>query len=118
MRDKIGSVYSIPGLKYRDPLKNHTIQTTEAILKEVGDHFELAPGWVATKSRIRSKVLARQIAMHFMKKMTRLSLKDIGQHFGGRDHTTVIHSIRLVRDLMDVDPALRQEILKIECKLI
>lgn len=56
------------------------------------------------KTRKRDVVRARQIAMYFCKRLTGHSLKKIGLHFGGRDHSTVIHSNRRVEEQMEVDP--------------
>jgi chromosomal replication initiator protein len=51
-------------------------------------------------SRTRMLVTARQIAMYLCRELTDLSLPKIGQHFGGRDHTTVMHADRKIRSLM------------------
>ena len=57
------------------------------------------------KDKIRKKeiVIARQVAMYFSKGFTNHSLKSIGNHFGGRDHSTVIHAVQSVNDMMDTD---------------
>jgi chromosomal replication initiator protein len=118
MKGKIGSVYSIPGLKYKEPLKSHSKYTSDEIIRKVGEHYGLAKGWETTPNRTRSKVVARQIAMYFIREKTNLSLKVVGNMFGGRDHTTVIHSVRMVKDLIQVDPSIRNDIRKIECFLL
>ncbi len=51
-------------------------------------------------SRSRALVTARQVAMYLCRELTDLSLPKIGQHFGGRDHTTVMHADRKIRSLM------------------
>ena len=59
------------------------------------------------KTRKREIVIARQVAMYFAKEYTNMSLKSIGNHFGGRDHSTVIHALTSVSDLMDTDKKFR-----------
>ena len=62
------------------------------------------------KTRKREIVQARQITMYLAKAFTKNSLKTIGEHFGGRDHTTVIHSCQTVKDLMDTDTVFRENV--------
>ncbi len=69
------------------------------------------------KSRKRETVQARQITMYLAKIFTKNSLKTIGEHFGGRDHTTVIHSCETVKDLMDTDSAYRENVQELTEKL-
>jgi chromosomal replication initiator protein len=66
-------------------------------------HFKVRIPDLKGKSRLREIVLPRQTAMYLAKELTNLSLKSIGYHFGGRDHSTVIHAIQTVNDLMDTD---------------
>ncbi len=60
--------------------------------------------------RTRSVVHPRQIAMYLAKSMTPRSLPEIGRRFGGRDHTTVLHAVRKIEDLVSRDVALAEEI--------
>jgi chromosomal replication initiator protein len=62
-------------------------------------------------------VRARQIAMYFAKQHTEHSLKDIGLHFGGRDHSTVIHANNTVDDRMDDDEQFRNTVDEISRKI-
>ena len=55
---------------------------------------------LTSKSRTRTLVTARQIAMYLLRELTEMSLPKIGQELGGRDHTTVIHADRKIRELM------------------
>jgi chromosomal replication initiator protein len=66
-----------------------------------------------SKSRLRSNVIPRQVAMYLAKELTNLSLKSIGYHFGGRDHSTVIHAIQTVNDLMDTDKEMKATVSKL-----
>jgi chromosomal replication initiator protein len=84
----------------KDTEKEVTIDT---IIESVTEHFKVRTPDLKGKSRLREIVLPRQIAMYMAKELTNLSLKSIGYHFGGRDHSTVIHAIQTVNDLMDTD---------------
>lgn len=77
--------------------------TIDTIIEAVTEHFKVRIPDLKGKSRLREIVLPRQIAMYLAKELTNLSLKSIGYHFGGRDHSTVIHAIQTVNDLMDTD---------------
>ncbi|ARQ69755.1 chromosomal replication initiator protein DnaA [Streptomyces marincola] len=74
--------------------------TADAITSAVADYFGLTVDDLAGSSRSRILVTARQIAMYLCRELTDLSLPKIGQHFGGRDHTTVMHADRKIRALM------------------
>ena len=82
--------------------------SVEDVQRIVSGHFGLDERLLRDKTRKREIVNARQIAMHYAKALTPHSLKDIGQKFGGRDHSTVIHALRSVDDQMDTDPRFRQ----------
>ena len=69
------------------------------------------------KTRKREIVQARQITMYLAKAFTKNSLKTIGEHFGGRDHTTVIHSCQTVKDLMDTDSIFRENVMELTQKV-
>jgi chromosomal replication initiator protein len=73
------------------------------IQKFVSDYFGVTVESLKSKTRKREIVVARQVAMYFAKEYTNLSLKSIGYHFGNRDHSTVIHALTSVNDLMDTD---------------
>jgi len=66
-----------------------------------------------SKSRKKELVFPRQVAMYFAKELTDLSLKSIGYHFGGRDHSTVIHAVQTISDLMEQDEAVKEALQKI-----
>ena len=72
---------------------------------------------VRARTRKREVVQARQIAMYFCKQLTKHSLKTIGQGFGGRDHSTVIHAVRSVEDQIDTDPLFRDTVERVRKKL-
>ncbi|MDX2286715.1 MAG: chromosomal replication initiator protein DnaA [Bacteroidia bacterium] len=91
--------------------------TIESIQKIVGEHFSVGVELMKDKSRKRDIVQARQIAMFFAKEMTRHSLKSIGLHFGGRDHTTVIHALQTVSDLIATDKYFKQSVMEIRKRI-
>ena len=66
--------------------------TMELIQKKVADYFDIKPSDMKTKKRTRQVAYPRHIAMYLAREMTGLTLPDIGGHFGGRDHSTVIHA--------------------------
>jgi chromosomal replication initiator protein len=70
-----------------------------------------------SKRRTRSLARPRQVAMALAKELTEHSLPEIGDGFGGRDHTTVLHGCRVIRDLMQTDGKLREDWDKLVRKL-
>ena len=85
-------------------IKNITREISiDYIQKLVCDYFDMPDDSLKSKTRKREVVQARQIAMFFAKDMTKSSLKTIGTFFGNRDHSTVIHAVQTVNDLMDTD---------------
>ena len=84
------------------------------ILNAVTQRFASKLGDLLGKRRTRSIALPRQVAMYLIYKHTRLSLKEIGGHFGGRDHTTVLHARQAIERQMEQDKAFRSMIQDIE----
>ena len=70
----------------------------EEIQRVVCQYSDIPDDLLRGKSRKKEIVYARQLAMYLSKQMTRYSLKSIGLHFGGRDHTTVIHAIMTIEN--------------------
>jgi len=84
----------------------------ERILLRVSNYFRVAPEQLQSRRRYRNALLPRQVGMYLARQLTALSLEQIGAHFGGRDHSTVLHACRKVevesqRDLT-LSGALRQ----------
>ncbi len=75
----------------------------EDILKIVARHYKVPRNELLSSRRSRDVVRPRQIAMYLAKSLTSRSLPEIGRRFGGRDHTTVLHSVRKVEQLMSQD---------------
>lgn len=85
------------------------------IQKYVANYFNVTVDLLKAKTRKREIVVARQVAMYLTKEFTNMSLKSIGYNFGNRDHSTVIHAISTVNDMMDTDTQfynMMQELLK------
>jgi len=82
----------------------------EDILRIVSRHYKVPRNDLLSSRRSRDVVRPRQIAMYLAKALTSRSLPEIGRRFGGRDHTTVLHSVRKVEQMMKDDNELTQEI--------
>jgi chromosomal replication initiator protein len=82
----------------------------EDILRIVSRHYKVPRNELLSSRRSRDVVRPRQIAMYLAKALTTRSLPEIGRRFGGRDHTTVLHSVRKVEQMMKDDADLTQEI--------
>ena len=91
--------------------------TIEEIQRIVCEYMEIDENLVRDKTRKREVVRARQIAMYFCKEMTQHSLKTIGLHFGGRDHSTVIHAVKSVEDQTDTDKQFRDVVQQVGRKI-
>ena len=91
--------------------KSDIVPTAEVIIDEVCKFYNIEPAVLRGQGRAKDISLARQIAMFLIRRMTNLSLKEIGREFEGRDHTTVLHSIERVEDFAKNDPE-KAEIIK------
>ena len=91
--------------------------TIDTIQKMVCEFFDVPYDKLLQKTRKREIVQARQITMFLAKAFTKNSLKTIGEHFGGRDHTTVIHSCQTVKDLMDTDSLFKENVVELQQKV-
>ncbi len=91
--------------------------TVDFIKDLVADHFKVSPEKLRGQTRKRSIVVARQISMYLAKKMTSASLKAIGEQFGGRDHSTVIYSLKTVQDLLDTDVIFKETVVELEQRI-
>lgn len=89
----------------------------EVIQKSVCEHFNLPEDMLRAKTRKKEIAIARQIAMFICKNFTDHSLKTIGLHFGGRDHSTVIHAISNVESMMKKDSNIKEDVEIIKRKI-
>ena len=83
--------------------------TLDSIQKTVGEYFKLRISDLLSKKRTRSIARPRQIAMALAKELTNHSLPEIGEAFGGRDHTTVLHACRKVAELKETDTRIDED---------
>jgi chromosomal replication initiator protein len=90
----------------------------ETIQKRVAEHFDIRLADMTSKRRPENIAFPRQIAMFLSRQLTESSLNSIGEAFGGRDHGTVLHACRLVKDRMEVDPSVRQVVSYLEKQLL
>jgi len=87
------------------------------IQKTVADYYQLRLADLLSKRRTRSVARPRQMAMALAKDLTEHSLPEIGDAFGGKDHTTVLHACRKIRELIETDGKLREDWEKLSRKL-
>ncbi len=81
-----------------------TVVSIESIQRFITDHYQLKTGDLKSRNNAKSVSLPRQVAMYLSKALTSSSLPEIGRNFGGKHHSTVIHSIKKVEALRKTDP--------------
>jgi chromosomal replication initiator protein len=96
-------------LKETNKTQNLKISLDE-IIEKVGEYYKVPVNKIREKDRRKEVVHCRQMGMYIAKMVTKYSLKTIGLHFGGRDHSTVIHSIQTIEKLKKKDISLSNEI--------
>ena len=95
----------------QDLLRAHDRKITiDEIQRKVAEHYNLRLSDMHSARRARNVARPRQVAMYLAKILTSRSLPEIGRKFGGRDHTTVMHAIRKVEQLMDEDAQIAQDV--------
>ncbi len=88
----------------RNVLSNdERVVTIEVIQKFVADYFQLKPSELKSRNNSKSVALPRQVAMYLCKQLTKASLPEIGKSFGGKHHSTVIHSIQKIESMRQTD---------------
>ena len=105
----------------QDILKQTTaeyVPTPQRIIQYVSHCYDLAPDVVTGQSRNRNAATARQVAMYLIRTMTNLSQDEIGQRFNGRDHSTVIYSLRQTEVRMRQDPAFANTVREIKTNML
>lgn len=103
-REVINGIASVP-----DP-----VISIEQIQKAVCEQLDVPQSLLVGKTRKQEIVFARQIAMHLIRDLTSTSLKTIGNHFGGRDHTTVMHALTTIESLKERDDHTRRTLAAIK----
>lgn len=104
-------------LKLNEELENQKNLTIESITKTVANYYKIPVGDIRGKAKTKEVALPRQVAMYLVSKMLKPTLKDNGQYFSGRDHSTVLHAIKTISDKIKTDMGLAQQVLDIEKQL-
>jgi chromosomal replication initiator protein len=91
--------------------------SVERIASQVGRHFNVDARQMRSPCRYRNVLLPRQVGMYLARQLTRLSLDAIGEYFGGRDHSTVLHACRKVEAAMAHDAALSGTVQRLQGEL-
>ena len=94
--------------------EGRTVVSIENIQKRVAEHYDIRFADMTSRRRPENIAFPRQIAMYLAREMTGKSLNSIGEAFGGRDHGTVLHACRLVRDRMEQQSDVRQAVRYLE----
>ena len=110
MDDEITVTSVAKHLKDKFKGKKDIIPTTDTIIRETANYYMMTPDELKSRSKTRDTALARQVAMFLIRKLTNLSLKDIGEIFE-RDHTTVISALRRIES--NIDDASTSELYKV-----
>ena len=84
--------------------------TIEEIQRKVSEHYSIRLSDMIGPKRLRTIARPRQVAMYLAKQLTPRSLPEIGRRFGGRDHTTIIHGVRKIEELMSIDSQLSDDL--------
>ena len=95
----------------QDLLRAHDRRITiDEIQRKVAEHYNLRMADMHSARRARNVARPRQVAMYLAKQLTARSLPEIGRKFGGRDHTTVMHAVRKIEELMEEDAQIAQDV--------
>ncbi len=104
------SPYAIPGI-----VRQSVVDVVKSI---VADHYNMKAWNLDVNDRARVIVQARQMAHYFSKQHSKYSLTEIGRQIGNKDHATVLHSIKTINNLQEVDANIRSDVEKINAKII
>ena len=91
--------------------------TIDQIQRRVAEHFDVRLADMTSKRRPANIAFPRQIAMYLSRELTKSSLSEIGEAFGGRDHGTVLHAHRLVKDKIKAEEKIRQVVSMLDGQL-
>lgn len=100
-----------------DMIPQRTNIDAEAIIRAVAEKYDISTESLLGRSRSRNIALPRQIAMYLLREEANLSLPQIGEALGGRDHTTVMYGCEKIADLLETDDKLRRQLIEIREKL-
>lgn len=99
-----------------DPAENKAL-TLDRIVEAVCDHYQISREEITSKKRVAEIVLPRQVAMYLCRQLLSASLEEIGDGFGGKDHTTVINAVEKIKLKVETDDALRKNVELLRKKL-
>jgi len=107
----------------KDVLKNIITEnnkeiTVDRIQKTIAEYYQIKTSDIKSQKRLKNIVLPRQIAMYISRNMTNLSYPEIGDRFGGKDHSTIIHAIKKIEEKMTKDMSLKMTVDKLMDKLL
>ena len=91
--------------------------TVQAIIDAVTKYYGVRTADLQGKRRHKSIAFPRQVCMYLARRHTRYSLEEVGNYFGGRDHTTVLHAVRVVEAHMGRDPEVAKQVNQVEAGL-
>jgi chromosomal replication initiator protein len=95
----------------QDILRAHDRRVTiEEIQRKVAEHYNIRLTDMSSPRRARAVARPRQVAMYLAKQLTSRSLPEIGRRFGNRDHTTVMHAVSRIAELMQADSAFAEDV--------
>ena len=100
-REQLRSTYS---------MSKDQSMSIDSIIRVVAEYFNISPYDIKGKKRTKSVVTPRQIAMYIARSITEFSTTEIGYEFGGRDHTTVMHSVQRVEGMIQSDIAVNNSV--------
>ena len=101
----------------RRSLSKDAIPRPMQIIEEVAAYFKVSCDDLCGERRTAKITVPRQMGMYFCRELTHLSLKDIGQAFGGKDHTTVIYALNRVEERLQVDESFARDVMLVRAKL-
>ncbi|ACM18379.1 chromosomal replication initiator protein DnaA [Geotalea daltonii FRC-32] len=125
---RLGAYASLTGSEIslnmaRDILKDIIVEktkdiTVEMIQKHVADHFKIKVSELKSDKRLKTFVIPRQIAIYISRELTKASYPEIGERFGGKDHSTIIHSVKKIEKQMENDLEIKNTVEKMKKELM
>ncbi|GAB7025198.1 chromosomal replication initiator protein DnaA [Geotalea toluenoxydans] len=125
---RLGAYASLTGSEIslnmaRDILKDIIVEktkdiTVEMIQKHVADHFKIKVSELKSDKRLKTFVIPRQIAIYISRELTKASYPEIGERFGGKDHSTIIHSVKKIEKQMENDLEIKNAVEKMKKELM
>ena len=94
--------------------KNEKKITIDQVIKATSQYYKIQAVDIKSKTRTKSITKARHVAMYLSQKLTNSTLQEIGEGFGGKDHTSVLHGIKKIGDQVKLNPVISREIVTIE----